>query len=90
MKFLKRLVSTNFPVWITLPDFPSHLWESEVFGRVGSILGWPPMMDVATTRGDGYDAKILVWMEASGNFPNEVIIVIQDGDDSSLLCRSTA
>ncbi|KMZ74315.1 hypothetical protein ZOSMA_130G00130 [Zostera marina] len=50
---------------------------------VGSKLGKPMMVDGATSNGEGYDAKLLIRMDAREEFPTSIKINIRGQDGGS-------
>jgi len=80
-KALRRKEITTLPIWVTFPNFPLHLWHKVVFDRLASVLGKPIRMDRHTGRGPSkHVPRILVEMEAKGEFPDHVA-VYTDMDD---------
>ncbi|KMZ74506.1 hypothetical protein ZOSMA_127G00270 [Zostera marina] len=71
----------SLPIWVSLPRFPKHLWDTPTFSSIGSVLGIPLRVDAYTAKAPNDDgARLLVKMDASGDFPCEVPIFIQEGD----------
>lgn len=71
----------RLPIWVTLPNFPIHLWNEDVFAGVGSVLGKPIRMDAHTPSAINKEAaRILVMMEADGGFPETVPIFMENDD----------
>lgn len=71
----------SLPIWVSLPKFPKHLWDTSTFSSIGSMLGIPIRVDARTAKGPNDDgARLLVKMEASEDFPCEVPIFVQEDD----------
>ncbi|KMZ74318.1 hypothetical protein ZOSMA_1303G00010 [Zostera marina] len=71
----------NLPIWVSLPKFPKHLWDTTTFSSIGSVLGVPIKVDAHTAKAPNDDgARLLVKMDASGDFPCEVPIFVQEDD----------
>lgn len=71
----------NLPIWVTLPNFPIHLWNKEVFAGVGSVLGRPIRLDAHTAAATNKEAaRMLIMMEADGEFPEVVPIFMQNDE----------
>lgn len=78
----------TLPIWVTLPNFPIHLWDTGILSSIGSVLGVPIRMDAHTARAPNSEgARILVKMEASGEFPKEISIFIKE--DEGLIVEET-
>ncbi|KMZ69886.1 hypothetical protein ZOSMA_203G00080 [Zostera marina] len=68
----------TLPIWVTLPKFPVHLWDTTIFSSIGSVLGVPIRVDAHTAKAPNSEtARILVKREAFGDFPKEVPIFIK-------------
>ncbi|KMZ66870.1 hypothetical protein ZOSMA_286G00060 [Zostera marina] len=71
----------NLPIWVSLPKFPKNLWDTITFSSIGSVLGVPIKVDAHMAKAPNDDgARLLVKMDASGDFPCEVPIFVQEDD----------
>ena len=68
------------PVWIKCPLLPLEFWSLQILSKIGSLLGTPLYADQFTVRKErlGY-ARILVEMEISGEFPESVTLIDEEG-----------
>lgn len=71
----------TLPIWVTLPNFPTHLWDTEIFSAIISVLWMPIRVDAHTATALQRDgARILVNMRASGDFPKKIPIFVKEGE----------
>ncbi|XP_050222191.1 uncharacterized protein LOC126672286 [Mercurialis annua] len=71
---------TSIPIWIHLPGLPWEFWTKEMLSKIGSTCGAPLYCDQCTLSKTKLDfARILVEMEANGEFPNRVILQDERG-----------
>ncbi|XP_075079903.1 uncharacterized protein LOC142165191 [Nicotiana tabacum] len=67
------------PIWINLPGLPIQCWVEENLGRIASLLGKPICTDRLTAKCERVSyARILVEMDITQLFPDEVCVEIPD------------
>lgn len=68
------------PIWIQLPGLPWEFWTVEMLSKIGSVCGKPLYCDKCTLSKVklGF-ARILVEMEATGEFPECIELADENG-----------
>lgn len=73
------VVITRTPVWIRLPNLPTHLWHTVVYRAIGNTLGSFIRGDFwRETKGLYTYARICVELDLSKGLPDQIILKMND------------
>lgn len=76
---LATAVITKTPVWIRLPNLPTHLWSTRVFRAIGDTLGSFISGDFwRESKGLYSYARICVELDLSKGLPEQINLKIND------------
>ncbi|XP_050222178.1 uncharacterized protein LOC126672273 [Mercurialis annua] len=79
MKFEMEMI--KFAVWIHFPKLPWEFWNATMLGRSASLCGRPMYTDQCTHDQSRLAyARVLVEMDAFGEFPQEVTMEDEEGE----------
>lgn len=69
------------PIWIQLPGLPWEFWSIDMLSKIGSVCGRPMYCDKCTLSKVklGF-ARILVEMDSSGDFPDLIDLIDEQGN----------